>query len=87
VDLADPVVRQADYGRESGGYPVSMQVLPYWVTGAGVVAAVVIGVILGGWFWLLTAVAVVAGAIYVAGDRRLRRRESRGERLSADPRA
>ena len=69
------------------GYPGGMEMLPYWVTGAGVLAAVVIGIIVGGWLWILTAVAVVVGIVYVIGDRRLRRRETPGERLSADPRA
>jgi len=32
-------------------------------------------------------IAVVVGVIYILGDRRLRRRESPGERLTADPRA
>jgi hypothetical protein len=64
-----------------------MQMLPYWVTGAGVVAAIVIGIIVGGWLWILTAVAVVIGVVYIAGDRRLRRKESTAERLTADPRA
>jgi hypothetical protein len=63
-----------------------MEVLPYWVTAAGVLAAVVIGVIVGGWMWLLTGVAVVAGAVYIAGARRLSRKETPGERLSSDPR-
>jgi hypothetical protein len=64
-----------------------MQMLPYWVVGAGVLAAIVIGIIVGGWLWLLTAVAVVVGLIYLVGDRRLRKQESPAERLSADPRA
>jgi uncharacterized membrane protein YhiD involved in acid resistance len=64
-----------------------MQMLPYWVTGAGVLAAIAIGIIVGGWLWILTAVAVVIGIVYIAGDRRLRRKESRAERLTADPRA
>jgi membrane protein implicated in regulation of membrane protease activity len=64
-----------------------MQMLPYWVVGAGVLAAVVIGIVVGGWLWILTAVAIVIGVVYVIGDRRLRRRESPAERLTADPRA
>jgi membrane protein implicated in regulation of membrane protease activity len=63
-----------------------MEVLPYFVTGAGVLAAIIIGIVVGGWFWVLTAVALVVGAVYVAGDRRLRRRESPEERQAADPR-
>ena len=64
-----------------------MQMLPYWVVGAGVLAAVVIGIVVGGWLWILTAVAVIAGIGYLLADRRLRRKESPAERLSADPRA
>jgi membrane protein implicated in regulation of membrane protease activity len=64
-----------------------MEMLPYWVTGAGVIAAIVIGIIVGGWLWLLTAVAVVIGVVYLIGDRRLKQRETPGERLSSDPRA
>jgi membrane protein implicated in regulation of membrane protease activity len=63
-----------------------MEMLPYWVTGAGVIAAIVIGIIVGGWLWLLTAVAVVIGVVYLIGDRRLKQRETPGERLSSDPR-
>jgi membrane protein implicated in regulation of membrane protease activity len=63
-----------------------MEVLPYWVTGAGVLVAVVIGIVVGGWMWLLTAVAIVLGVVYVVVDRRLRREETPQERLSSDPR-
>lgn len=64
-----------------------MQLLPYWVAGAGVLAAVVIGIVVGGWMWILTAIAAVVGVLYVLGDRRLRRHESPGERMTSDPRA
>jgi len=64
-----------------------MQTLPYWVVGAGVLAAVVIGIVVGGWLWILTAVAVIAGVGYLVMDRRLKARESPEERLAADPRA
>jgi membrane protein implicated in regulation of membrane protease activity len=64
-----------------------MQMLPYWVVGAGVLAAVVIGIIVGGWLWILIAVAVIVGVVYLFADRRLRRNESPAERLTADPRA
>jgi len=64
-----------------------LQILPYWVIGAGVLAAIVIGIVVGGWMWILTAVAVVIGVVYVVGDRRLRRGESPEERMTSDPRA
>ena len=62
-----------------------MQVLPYWVVAAGVVAAIVIGIVLGGWAWILVAVAVVIGIAYLLADRRMRRHEGPGERLSSRP--
>jgi len=58
----------------------------YWVIGAGVLAAIVIGIVVGGWMWILTALAVVIGVVYVLGDRRLRRSESPEERMTSDPR-
>jgi Flp pilus assembly protein TadB len=64
-----------------------MEVLPYWVVAAGVLAAVAIGIIVGGWMWVLTAVAVVVAVGYIALARNLSRKETPGERLSSDPRA
>jgi membrane protein implicated in regulation of membrane protease activity len=62
-----------------------MEVLPYFVVGGAVVASIVIGIVLGDWFWMLTVVALIVGVIYVVGDRRLRREESPPEREAADP--
>jgi hypothetical protein len=63
-----------------------MQVLPYFVVGGGVLVAVVIGIVVGGWAWILVPVALVIGVAYALADQRMKRGERGGERLAADPR-
>ena len=65
------------------GYGCGMQYLPYFVT-AGTLAVALLGAILTGEWWVLVFVPVVA-IPYLLIDRRLKRREPPGERMSAEP--
>lgn len=61
-----------------------MQILIYGFLGGAVVVALVVAIILGGWFWLMPGVIVPIVAVYAVFDRRLKRRQGRGERLSSE---
>ena len=61
-----------------------MQILPYWVIGALVVIGLALGIIGGGPFWIVAAIGVAVGVGYAVVDRRMKRRQSYGERLSSE---
>ena len=62
-----------------------MKIMPYTVMAGVVLAALVVAIFGGGWYWVLPAIIVPAVVVYAIVDRRLKARESRGERLAAEP--
>ena len=64
-----------------------MKLMPYAVMAGLVVVSVAVAIGGGGAYWVLPAILVPAVAVYAIVDRRLKARETRGERLAADPNA
>jgi hypothetical protein len=61
-----------------------MQILPYTVIGGVVLIGLAAGVIGGGAFWIAAGLAVVIGVGYAIVDRRMKRQQGHGERLSSE---
>ncbi len=62
-----------------------MKVLPYFVMGGSVLIALAAGIFGGGEYWIIPAIIVPIVLIYAIVDRRLKARETPGERLAAEP--
>ncbi len=62
-----------------------MKILPYFVMAGAVVVALALAIFNGGAFWILPALIIVIVAGYAVFDRRMKARESHGERLAAEP--
>ncbi len=62
-----------------------MKMMPYTVMAGLVVAAIVFAIVGGGSYWWLPALILPAVLVYAIVDRRLKARETRGERLAAEP--
>ncbi len=62
-----------------------MKVLPYFVMGGAVLIALAAAVFGGGEYWIIPALIIPIVAIYAVVDRRLKARETPGERLAAEP--
>ena len=61
-----------------------MQNLIYWVFAGILVVALIAAVAVGGWMWIAVALAVVAVGAYAVADRRMKRGQSREERLMSE---
>jgi membrane associated rhomboid family serine protease len=61
-----------------------MQILPYWVIGALVVIGLAVAIVGGGAFWIAAVIGVAIALAYAVVDRRMKRRQGRGERLSSE---
>jgi fatty acid desaturase len=64
-----------------------MKMMPYTVMAGLVIAAIAFAIFGGGSYWVLPAIMVPAVLVYALVDRRLKARETRGERLAAEPNA
>jgi membrane associated rhomboid family serine protease len=61
-----------------------MQILPYWVIGALVVIGLAVAIVGGGAFWIAAVIGVTIALAYAVVDRRMKRRQGHGERLSSE---
>ncbi len=59
--------------------------MPYTVMAGLVIAAIAFAIFGGGQYWVLPALIVPAVVVYAIVDRRLKAKETRGERLAAEP--
>ncbi len=62
-----------------------MKVLPYFVMGGSVLIALAAAIAGGGEYWIIPALIIPIVVIYAVVDRRLKSRETPGERLAAEP--
>jgi uncharacterized membrane protein YoaK (UPF0700 family) len=62
-----------------------MKVLPYFVMGGAVLVALATAIFGGGEYWIIPALIIPIVLIYGIVDRRLKMRETPGERLAAEP--
>ena len=62
-----------------------MKLMPYSVMAGAILVALAVAIFGGGEFWIVPAIIVPVVIVYAVFDRRMKARESRGEKLAAEP--